>query len=265
MTLAVVGSTATAGAARIASLNLCTDSMVLELLPKSQIATVTRLAADPSSSALSMRTAALYLNHGLAEEIVTLAPTMVVSTDAAAGANALLSRLGFRVEIFPSPATLARFRENFVRMGEITATRDRARALLDTMEARLVTNTRPVKGARNALLIEAGGYVPGPGVLADDLIAAAGLRNAAADYQLQQGGFLTVEQLVNHPPAWLLIGEHDPKHPALASDFLSHPAIHRALRDKTRTVMVPAALWTCGGTYFADAVERLRAALVVTP
>lgn len=256
---------AMATATRIASLNLCTDSMLLELVPRERIATVTRLAQDTSLSALAARAIGLTLNHGLAEEIIALAPDLIVSSQAAtAGTNALLQRLHYHLEIFPPPRSLELFRSQFVRLATLTANEDRARDLLATMDARLATKAPPLLDPHDALLIEAGGYVPGPETLADDLIAAAGLNNAAADYGVAHGGFLTLEKIVSHPPSWLLIGITDPQHPALASDFLTHPALRRALTH-TRLVAVPEALWACGGTYFASAVEQIRGALAAPP
>ena len=239
--------------------------MLLELVSRERIATVTRLAQDSSLSALAARAVGLTLNHGLAEEIIALAPDLIVSSQAAtAGTNALLQRLHYRLEIFPPPASLDLFRGNFLRLGQLTVTADRAHDLLTTMDARLAASAAPGSGSRDALLIEAGGYVPGPETLADDLIAAAGLHNAAADYDVAHGGFLTLEKIVSHPPSWLLVGVTDPQHPALASDFLTHPALRRALIH-TRRVVVPEALWACGGTYFASAVEQIHAALATPP
>lgn len=257
----IVNATAT----RIASLNLCTDSMLLELVPRERIATVTRLAEDASLSALAARAIGIPLNHGLAEEIVALAPDLIVSSQAATvGTNALLQRLHYHLEIFTPPRSLDLFRSHFLRLAALTATEDRARDLLATMDARLAPKAPPLVGPRDALLIEAGGYVPGPETLADDLIAAAGLNNAAADYGVEHGGFLALEKIVSRPPSWLLIGITDPQHPALASDFLTHPALRRALTH-TRVIAVPEALWACGGTYFASAVEQIRTALATTP
>ena len=44
--------------------------------------------------------------------------------------------------------------------------------------------------------------------------------------------------------------------PAMATEVLKHPVIAR-IADRTRVVVMPDALWNCGGPAIVDAIELL--------
>lgn len=243
---------------RIASLNLCTDSMLLELAPIEHVVSVTHLAQDPALAPFAARARDLTLNHGLAEELIELAPDLILSGGSTSATTAdLLKRLGYRVERFPEARSLAEFRREFLRLGRLLARETEGRRLLDTMTKRLAAALPPSARTESALLISGNGFVPGPETLADDLLAHAGLSNAAADFGLSHGGFLTLEQLLLKPPRWLVVGTTGPSTPALAEEYLHHPALRQSMPDGRHIIPVPESLWACGGTYFADAVVML--------
>ncbi len=87
---------------RIASLNVCTDQLLLILGLRRRLVSVTFLAADPSSSAMPGAVRGLNLNRGRAEEILTLRPDLVLAGATAATPTVqLLRRLGHRVVVVP--------------------------------------------------------------------------------------------------------------------------------------------------------------------
>lgn len=244
--------------ARIASLNLCTDSMLLELMPAPNRVSLTHLAQQlPLSPRL--RTAQVSINHGLAEELVAFGPDLILSGESTSQAtSALLTRLGFRVVHFPSAHTLSAFRRSFRRLGRLLERETDVEALLAGMAQRIEALGTPRGNGESALLLSGGGYVSGPETLADDLLASAGLRNAASNFRLADGGFLSLERLLVMPPQWLLIDSASAM-PTLASEYLHHPAL-RAVAD-AHLIAVPETLWACGGTYFADAVAMIARGL----
>ncbi|MFD1380011.1 substrate-binding domain-containing protein [Fodinicurvata halophila] len=74
------GTSASADAdapSRVVSLNLCADELVLRLADREDVASVTWLAHDPSISNVAWQASQVGVNHGLAEEIVPLAPDLV--------------------------------------------------------------------------------------------------------------------------------------------------------------------------------------------
>lgn len=248
-----------AAPARIASLNLCTDSMLLELLPAPNPVSVTHLA--PQLAVFPrVRTAQISINHGLAEELIAFAPDLILSGESTSHAMAsLLTRLGFRVEYFPTARSLSEFRQSFRRLGRILDRAVDVETLLTDMQQRSEV-LGPRASFDSALLLSGNGYVPGPETLADDLLASAGLRNAASDFGLTNGGFLSLERLLQKPPRWLLIGT-GPDIRALASEYLRHPALRQAMADDRHLIAVPEDLWACGGTYFAHAIAMIARGL----
>ena len=250
-------TTLRATAAGVASLNLCTDSMLLELAPDAAIAAITTLSRDPALSPFAIRARTLPVLHGYAEEIVRLQPALTLSGAGSTSAtNALLARLGVSLELFDAAPDLAAFAENFRRVGGYLGAHERTEALLANMRRRLERHQKnEVDPALTALVLEPNGYAPGPDTLADDLLAAVGMTNQAAALGVPHGGFVTLEALVRSPPAWLLVSTIDPSRPALANEFLQHPVLRQVLANRLRVLAVPESLWACGGTYFADAVD----------
>jgi iron complex transport system substrate-binding protein len=247
---------------RIASLNLCTDSMLLEIASVAAIVSVTHVARDPAMCPLHARARRVaHVNHGLVEEIVPLAPDLVLTgptTPAATGA--LLMRLGYRVEHVGTIASLGDYRAALLRIGRLLARTPEATALLARLEARISALRGGARRPDSALLVGANGYVPGPDALADDLLAVAGLRDQARLIGLAAGGFLSLEALVLARPEWLLLGTDGGARPALAGEFLRHPVLHKAGVARLGVVELPESHWNCGGEFFGDALAQLLAA-----
>lgn len=245
---------------RVASINLCTDALLFELADPAQIASVTHLSRDPALSVHAARAQAVPINRGQAEELIALQPDLVL---AGAGSNtptiALLRRFGYTVAPIATAATLpeviAIVRETGALLGQDT----RAAALAASLAA-LAAPLPPT--APDALIVQPGGYVPGPDTLGPTLLALAGLRDAAPAFGLTHGGFASVEALVLRQPAVIVRGTR-PMGRALADDFIRHPALaaaHRA-RGRLRAVAVNDAAWACGSGALRDAVMTLRTAV----
>ncbi|MDO9490377.1 MAG: ABC transporter substrate-binding protein, partial [Sphingomonadaceae bacterium] len=76
---ALLASPATAAPQRVASLNLCTDELVLLLADKAQLASVTKLGADARETRLAHRAAGLHRNNGRMESVAGLVPDLVIT------------------------------------------------------------------------------------------------------------------------------------------------------------------------------------------
>ncbi|MFJ5370292.1 hypothetical protein ACIPIA_13815, partial [Bosea sp. CER48] len=71
--------TAAAKPARIVSLNMCTDELVLRLAAPERIASVTWLSRDPRNANMGEAARAVGINHGLVEEVLAARPDLVVA------------------------------------------------------------------------------------------------------------------------------------------------------------------------------------------
>jgi len=249
---------------RIASLNLCTDSMLFELAEPEQIISVTALSRDEDLSYFADQAQHVPINRGLAEEIISLDPDLVLAGRyTATVTNALLSRLGYRVVTFEPALSLADFRLAFLRLAEIIGKRDKAIRLLAAMDndlQRVIPRSRPSRP--RAIIYRPNGFSPGMRSLANDMLNAAGIVNLAEDFGMEYGGFIPLEQLVVAAPDIVLLGGRAQRYPALAELILAHPAIGKGGGTDTgrwnpERVDIAEKYWTCGGTFVVEAIKRL--------
>lgn len=261
--LALAAGVANAAPQRIASLNLCADSLLLELVEPARLVSLTKLARDPNLSNFAAEASRIPANHGLAEEILPLHPDLVLTTtDSASAAPALLARLGLEVMTLETPTDFAGWRRTLRTLAQRLGAEARAAALIAEFDARLA-RLAPAATPRRAIVYQANGYVPGPSTFADDMLRGAGLVDAYAVAGHPEGGFLPLEHLITLAPDVLVVSNAYAEHPALANTLLDHPALagRRAPgRPGFRYVAIPERLWTCGSSRLAEAVERLAAA-----
>lgn len=246
--------------ARIASLNLCGDELLLRLADRSRIASVTFLAAEPGSSNVADQARGLPTNRGLAEEIVPLKPDLVITGAFTTRATSdLLRSLGVPVLELPMPATLedayGQIRQVATRIGEP----ERGEAMIAGMKAQMAALPVPSGRHRSAIVLRPNGFTAGKGSLADDLMTRAGLDNLAARLPADKFGQLPLEEVVVARPDVLIVDTDPAAPPSLAESLLAHPAL-RDLARQGRTLAVPARLWACAGPELATAAARLSAA-----
>ena len=269
--LAMALSTAAAtGPQRVASVNLCTDQMLVALLPTARIASLSRLVVDTGISQLDIgqlqALADIPLNAGQAEEILPLAPDLVVAGRYSAQPTVeLLQHLGIPVLNLDVARSLADITARLRRVGEALGAGARATALIAQFDARLAA-LRVADGAPRPLAIyfQPNGYTAGSGSLVDDIMQQAGLRNLGADLGIQGHGKVSLEQVLLAAPALLIIDQRNPRYPSMATGFLSHPAI-QALAQRVPQVKIPPRLWICGLPGTLDALQLLveaRAAIL---
>ena len=260
--LATLASASSAAPQRIVSLNLCADELVLRLATPGTVKSVTWLARDPALSNVSALAHDVPVNRGLAEDVVPLAPDLVVAgAYTTRTAVALLKRLGIPVLELPVPSSV-----------------DEALAQITTVAAAL---GEPAKGAQLIADIQNGlselhiastgssepiaavyqpnGFTIGKGSLVNDLVSRAGLRNLAVERRIDNYGELPLELLLFAQPDLLIMNAEEDRGPAMAYEVLRHPALVRRYRG-ARVVRVPSAWWSCPGPRLVDAVQRLQRA-----
>lgn len=265
--LVLTGTLAIAAAAdtgarprRVASMNLCTDSMLFELADPEQIISVTALSRDPDVSYFAARSHAVNVNRGLAEEVIALRPDLILTgAHTANNANELLRRLGFNILTFEPALDLDTFRASFRRLGTALGASAKARRLLASMDRRIEQSKLRAPTPRpTAIIYRPNGFSPGYRSLANDMLIAAGFRNLARDFGIEHGGFVPLEKLVVAAPHFVLLDANPTAAPALADAILIHPALlQRRDAEHLRRIEIAEKYWTCGGTFIAEAIERL--------
>ncbi len=244
---------------RIVSLNMCVDEMVLRLADRRNIASVTWLSRDPDNSNVPALAAQVPINHGLAEEIIPLAPDLVLAgTYTTRTAVALLKRVGVPLQEVGVPRSVDEVRRQYLDVAGLLGERERGEDIVAAMDERLaaLAANRPAAGLR-AVVLNPNGVTVGPGTLADEIISRAGFENLAATLRIDNYGQIPLETIVAHGVDVVILSASRDGPPAMATEILKHPVLS-ALADRTRLVVMPNRLWNCAGPAIADAIERLR-------
>jgi iron complex transport system substrate-binding protein len=244
----------------VASLNVCTDQLAMALAAPGQLKSVSALARDPMLSAMPEEAKAYPVNRGLAEEVFTLRPGLIVTgTFSLHNTTGLLRRLGFRIEEFDYSQSLASIPADIRRMGALLGREAKAEELASAFEAELKA-LPPLYCHRKPVAIAYGqrGIALGKGTLAHTVIEAAGFENLAA--KLGQDGMspFPLELLVTNPPDLIILPGTTLSAPALADEALSHPVL-KQLAGTVTASFSRAALWSCGGPFTLYALKELRA------
>lgn len=246
---------------RIASLNVCTDQLALLLGARNRLVSVTFLAVDPSSSAMATQARGLRLNRGRAEEIVPLAPDLVLAGDTAATPTVqMLKRLGFRILVVPLARSLGDIPRNIAMLARAIGEEPRGRAMIARYHDAIARITRahpaPAGPRPTALLLGPSGVTSGRDSLAGAIIEAAGFANEADGFGVIGVGRLPLERVLGARPDLLILSSLKVSHPSLAAGFIHHPALARA-SAATRRVRIHHHVWACGTPLVLGAIERL--------
>ena len=244
LSLLLMGIAPAARSARVVSLNLCTDQMLVLLAPE-QIAALSPLARDPSLSFVASQAAHLPIVRASAEAVLHLHPDLVLAAPYGAQTTvALLQQEGVHVLRIALPQDFADIRAMTRLLAVALGVPQRGETLLAAMDATLAALPHPVREAR-ALVWEPRGLTAGPGTLMDAVLRAAGLNNAS------DGSRIGLEHLLRHPPDVLVV-QTAPAYPSLATTLLDHPALAGVARRE-----IPPALTICGGPFSAEAAALL--------
>lgn len=245
----------------VASINLCTDQLVLHVADPSQIVTLSWLAADPEESTLAEDAARYPLNYGSAEEILRFDPDVVIAGSYTnAFTRALLRDLGLTVVDIEPASSLDDIETHVRQVARAIGRIERGEELVREMRARIARHRQRLDSSPVAtVVVRPGGFTVEAPSLAHELMTLAGLRNLPAERGLDRWGSLSVETLLHHPPELLVFATYRGGDASLANAVLAHPAIER-IAARAVTAAVPASMWSCGLPNSLDAVARLERA-----
>jgi iron complex transport system substrate-binding protein len=179
---AVALSAAVAQPRHIMSLNLCTDELLLDLVPADRIASVTYLSRSPSNSFLAPVAMRVPVNYGSAEEVLAQRPDLVLAgIYTTTATRLLLKKIGTPMVQIPPANTFAEIRDVTRAVARAVGEVTRGEALIARMDATLqkLAAIKPKLALRVAAWNGAGG-VPGRGTLFDAILTEAGGVNIAS-------------------------------------------------------------------------------------
>jgi len=257
------GATAQADAkpARIVSLDLCADQLLIELVERGRIAAVTHLAADPEVSAIWEKGKGIPITRGNAEDVLRYKPDLILAGPfGVAQTVSLLRRLQANVVVVPLASDLEGVRTAVRIVATAVGEKARGEAMIDAFDRRLASIAVAAQAsAPSAVVYQVGGAVSVAGNLADVVLAAAGFRNKAAEYRLTRGGQVPLELLAASPPDLIVLTSMADEYRTVVGDNLRHPVLGR-LRQQRASIDVPWRLWQCGTPHIAAAIARLAEA-----
>ena len=254
-----------------ASLNLCADSILLEVADPAQIVSVSWLATDPSLSNYAHLAGKYPNNRGRIEELVPHSPDYVFTgANTSAVDDALLDRLGYQVIRLKPDNSLEDYRQNLLMVGKLLDKIDQAERLITDLNNSLeAISVQPVTGYQpQAIIFQANGYSPGVRTLPFELMTLAGLKYLEeALNEWPNGRFLSVEELLYQRPDVVVLAALELEHPALADLFLKHPALsdgHAETANDWRPMVINVRErhFNCGSQYAAQAVQSMNEARI---
>jgi iron complex transport system substrate-binding protein len=249
------------GPQHVMSLSMCTDALLLELLPPERIASVTYYSRDPSNSYQWPQAANVRVNFGSVEEVLAAKPDLVLTgTYTTPAARSLLKRLHWPLLEVPPAADFDEVRTVTRQVAHALQREEIGEALIAQMDSTLreLASTQPPRNIRVAAWGE-GGSIPGKGTMFDSILRAAGGVNIAASLSGAYTSF-DVEQLLLAHPDILAYASNITDTPGLNTDLARHPLILKLYSG--RQVTYPGALYSCGVVESAGAAVALRASLL---
>ncbi len=250
ISLALAGA-AEAAPRRVASLNLCTDELLLMLGDPRQIVSVTHLAQQPAETALWREGRRYRRNDGSLVSVAGLRPDLVLTMGGGArDRRRVAGRLGIRVLDLPYPQSLADI-ERSVRAVSAALGRPAAGQAALARIGRLKAG-RPGPGT-DTIWLGGGGRTVAAGSLAAQWMALAGFRQRA-----MTGDRVSLETLLLRPPAVILRSDYRQGQYSGEQRWLSHPLARRV--RGARTIATDGRAWTCMGPLLAAEIERLKGA-----
>jgi iron complex transport system substrate-binding protein len=251
-----------AGLPRIASMNVCTDQLLLPLADPGQILGLSRFSRDAGQSFAAEDARRFPILSGGAEDVLVLKPDVVVaSLFDKRSTRELLKEKGLRLAEFAVPRNLEEVKAQIREMGEIAGHGDRAAAEIGRLDAAMARARRAVTDRHYRVLpLSRRGYVSGSDSLVSSLLTETGLFNAAGDLGVGTGGFAALEAIVQAKPDFLLVSETGDRAEDDGRAFLLHPALERFYPPQKR-IVIPERLTVCGGVMLAEALDVLVAEL----
>ena len=252
LSLALAAPADAAPPRRVASLNLCTDELLLALADPRQIVSVTHLAHKPEETPLWQRARRYRRNDGGLVSVAGMKPDLVLSMGGGARDRVRIAhRLGIRTLDLPFPQSLGDIKISIGRVAAALGRRDAGRQSIRDIEQ--LERTAPSQPVETIWLGGGGRTVPAHG-LAADWMRLAGLRQRPV-----QGDRVSLEQLLVKPPQLLLRSDYRSGQYSNEQRWLTHPLAARTRRS--RTLATDGRPWTCMGHPMIPEIMRLRKAV----
>lgn len=249
ISLALAAGRLDAAPRRVASLNLCTDELVLMLAAPDQIASVTHLSQQEAETPLWRQAGGYPRNDGSLLSVVSLRPDLVV-TMGGGGRDRLrvAQRLGIPIVDLPFAQSLVDVVESIRRVAAALGRPEAGAALLRRMDAAMRSGPA---SRRDTIWLGGGGRTISATGLEAQWMSLAGMRQRP-----MYGDRVSLETLLVRPPSILLRSDYRQGQYSAGQRWLAHPLAR--FTHAGRTIATDGRLWTCMGPLLIDEIYRLR-------
>jgi iron complex transport system substrate-binding protein len=249
---AAAAPVAKAAPRRVASLNLCTDELLLLLAAPEQIASVTHLVQSEAESPLWRQARRFPRNDGSLVSVAALKPDLVLTMGGGARDRLrIAAKLNIPTLDIPYPQGIVDIEQAVARVARALGRERQARPVLAQIAA--LKAARPARG-RDAVWLGGGGRSLGADSLGAQWMALAGLTQRPL-----KGDRITLEQLLVRPPAVLLRSNYRAGQYSGEQRWLAHPLAQA--KGTSRRIDTDGRLWNCMGPLMVGEVRRLEAEL----
>ncbi len=242
--------------ARIVSMNLCSDELVLRLADRKRIAAVTKGALLPYISSVADLAEGIKTTAGTIEEVLILDPDIVITGRYDRQKINMLKKLGIKVHVINTAKNFSELKDQIRGVAEAINENDRGEILIKDMEDRLkrlyAQKSNPVK----SVFYRPGGLTAGPNSIINSMMEAAGVENIALQSHARSNRYLELENLIMRDPELIIFSDYRVDTPTVRRDVLSHPAIKKGFPG-LQTVYLPSGLLICPSPATIEAAEIL--------
>lgn len=246
---------------RIVSTGLCADQLLLLIADRSQIASLSSFVTDANMSYMIDAVGDLPLNNSSVEEVIPYQPDLIVGSSFAAwDTTRFLRRLGYQVRLLNLPTTIEETYTLLRDFGLWTGNEARAEAMVAQMKAEIlaIQSRYAQRPQKSVIVYSPNGYTIGANTLENDILNKAGYRNLAAEMGIDGFQQISLESLIAAKPDLLYIDNNVVNGDSLASAYIAHPALDRAVAQKDH-ISIPTPLRICAGPMLTEAIAYLAA------
>ncbi len=234
---------------RVASLNLCTDELLLMLGSPQQIVSVTHLAQQANETPLWREARRYRRNDGSLLSVSALRPDLVL-TMGGGGRDRLriAGRLGIKTLDLPFASSLDDVEAGISSVAAALGRHAAGAALVSRMRA-LRRSAPP--GRLDTIWLGGGGRTVSANGPEAQWMALAGMRQRPLT-----GDRVSLEELLVRPPRILLRSDYRQGQYSGEQRWLTHPLARRP--RQSRNLATDGRRWTCMGPLLVDEILRLR-------
>ena len=245
-----------AGPKRVASLNLCTDELLLSLADPDQIISLTWLAREESLSPFFEPARPYHQNNGRAGDVIPLNPDLVfLSEFSPANALGLLETVGIKSVVVPEPRTTTQLLENIRAMSSAIDQVKKGEELISLFSSRLKSIVEDKSGQKiSALLLSPGIASFGSSAVKIEILKMLNIRVLNQEKPSLANRYLAIEELTRSSPDFVIIDKYSSDYPSVSEEILKHPLIQSSLK----TIEVDAKDWLCSTHKLLDTIEHIN-------